>query len=233
MRSSSPSATVTVSAEYDSPAHGSSFQVVSMAAGVQLDVVRQAGTLPGRPVCPGNLRYERQGPQDGHGTARITASPRTSPSSVSSRTCSRSYSTDRIALRSRTDVPRRPARCRATSWLPPATRQDGRRVNHDRCALRHLLVRGRRSATRLPLVVGHGHLGGPQAELVGHHPHTRSPPAPAPPGGIPAELDHLRSGARQPGCRPIPVQVLWCPQCGDHELNGGLHIPGQLEALRC
>ena len=63
------------------------------------------------------------------GTARMTASPLTSPSSVSSRTCSWSCSTRRTALRSRTAVPRRPARCRATSWLPPATRQHGRRVN--------------------------------------------------------------------------------------------------------
>jgi hypothetical protein len=40
------------------------------------------------------------------------------------------------------------------------------------------------------------------------------------------------SGVRQPGCRPVPVQTLRCTQRGDHELDGGLDIPGQLEALR-
>jgi hypothetical protein len=59
----------------------------------------------------------------------MTASPLTSPSSVSTRTPSWSCSTERAALRSRTDAPSRPASPWATSWLPPATRQHGRRPN--------------------------------------------------------------------------------------------------------
>ena len=60
MRSSSPSATVTVSAEYDSPVHGSSFQVVSRPRLGSADRSGRRGHRPGRP--PGRpIGYAQSG----------------------------------------------------------------------------------------------------------------------------------------------------------------------------
>ena len=109
---------------------------------------------------------------------------------------------------------------------------DPRRRTPDAPALRPIRVRGR-TRTRIAVTrgltsrrrAGPGRGGGPGPALEETYNYlsvrragrvTRQPP----------------SGAPQPGRRPVPVQSLRRTQCGDHELDRVLHIPGQLEALR-
>ena len=99
---------------------------------VQLGVVRQPGTLPGRRVPAGNRRRERQVRSTAIGTETMTASPLTSSWSV--RTGHRRGRVHGGSQRTGPAQPSTASRSRAASpmascWLPPATRHDGLRSN--------------------------------------------------------------------------------------------------------